>query len=482
MPIRNLNSFSKTQVKQCFGIVRRCLRLTILCIIANFNFTTADAQESQPLPATEDFLVMLHTVDGVSVVGHIRKLTGNRIELEVIGQGEQRLEQPEIREWSLDDVISVDRVALGPSSTDDDPSAEKETLAIRRLSIVAGDQRGRLWLGNGDRIAVELLELNDEQVTARVQSLGTAPTWTIPLEMIRGFDADFDTESPTSLGAISTGRLTKPSIGKSNASSPHTDVISLANGDRLSGELLNYANGQFEFETTTGKHALPLGDIEGFEMNPDLMVFPAVAEPRMFLTLRDGSFLTLKQLTSHEPATGDLTFAGQTLFDQEATIALNDLLSIAFRDRRAISLSELEVADYRFTPFFSTKWEYQLDRNAGGGPLVIARREYANGLGLHSQCRVTYRLDGRFQQFQALAGIDDAFENKGQALVSVLIDGEPRVDRLPVKGGEPAVELRVDKLDRARELTISVEFGPFGDVGDHVDIVDPILILVPAPQ
>ncbi|MFN0198267.1 MAG: NPCBM/NEW2 domain-containing protein [Planctomycetaceae bacterium] len=412
----------------------------------------------------------MQTVDDEPVIGHIRKLTGERIELEVIGQGERRLEKPVNREWTLDDVISIDRVTLRPSSTGDDPSPAKGTLADRRLSIVAGDRQGRLWLGNGDRIAVELLELNDEQITVRVQSIAAAPTWTIPLEMIRGFVTDFDAEAPIAWGPTTALR---------------SDIVSLANGDRLSGELLNFANGQFEFETTTGKHTLPLGDIEGFEMNPDLIVFPAVSEPRILLMLRDGSYLTLKSLATQESSAtgnhaGDPTFIGRTLFDQEVNIASSDLLSIAFWDRRIVPLSELKAADYQFTPFFSTKWEYQLDRNAGGGPLMIARREYVKGLGLHSQCRVTYQLDGRFQRLQARAGIDDTYKHKGQALISVLIDGEPRIDQLPVKGGEPAIELRVDQLDRARELTISVEFGPFGDVGDHVDIVDPILILAPA--
>jgi len=49
----------------------------------------------------------------------------------------------------------------------------------------------------------------------------------------------------------------------------------------------------------------------------------------------------------------------------------------------------------------------------GGGPLQVGERRFKRGLGVHADSRICYRLDGRYEWFEAWIGIDVAKGGRG---------------------------------------------------------------------
>ena len=92
---------------------------------------------------------------------------------------------------------------------------------------------------------------------------------------------------------------------------------------------------------------------------------------------------------------------------------------------------------------------------------------------MHSTSRVTYSLPDGAKRFEARVGLDDHLGVRGSVRVRLLIDGKER--DLGLRGdlthrvGPLAVSL---DLTGAKELTLIVDFGANGDVGDHVNWCD----------
>jgi hypothetical protein len=122
-----------------------------------------------------------------------------------------------------------------------------------------------------------------------------------------------------------------------------------------------------------------------------------------------------------------------------------------------------------------------LDRSVLGGPLKLGGATYQHGIGLHSACRATWRLGGKYERFTALIGIDDSARSdnsagsNADADLRIVLDGKELAAHRGLHCGEPpqAIDLNIAGGDR---LTIEVGFGKRGDVQDRVDIVIPALI------
>ncbi|MDA0833823.1 MAG: NPCBM/NEW2 domain-containing protein [Planctomycetota bacterium] len=422
------------------------------CLIAGLYFSPSTVATAQGR-AGPPLLFAVQSVDGTPTVGRIKALTPDSLTLLT----------PEELIRRLDDVILLERVVPQTDRPTDEPLPYRlsDTASLKPVKRAAP----RLWLANGDRIAVELMTLDDVNITVRVLSVSAQPIWTIPLELVRGYA---DSERSPHAAAFAGRTMVDQGV--------NADVLSLTNGDHIVGELQNFKDGTFTIETSTGVIEIPQDGIEAFAMNPELMAIPRQFDERLLTILADGSFLTLTDLQSDESEAEHVRLTAATTYGQAVTIPIGDLHRLYVLNRKTMMLSDLEPVAYEFTPYFSRQWKYAVDTNVAGGPLRVDNREYVHGLGLHSQCRLTYDLDDRYSRFQAKAGIDDGVDHRGQAWLSVFIDGKPRIERLLLKGTDGVKEILVDRLDGAKQLTIVVEFGPFGDVCDHVDLVDPVLV------
>ena len=113
-----------------------------------------------------------------------------------------------------------------------------------------------------------------------------------------------------------------------------------------------------------------------------------------------------------------------------------------------------------------------LQRSVNSDPL----NPDTDGDGVSDQYELTYRLDGPYERFVAVVGIDDAVRPGGDAELTVLGDGKPLGPPLRLRGADKARTLRLG-IAGVRELTLRAGFGRDGlDVADHVDLAAPRLI------
>jgi hypothetical protein len=283
----------------------------------------------------------------------------------------------------------------------------------------------------------------------------------IPLETVRGWITQFPATRAERM------RLFAAVLKRRDRS----DVLFLRNGDEVAGELKSLDQAAYGLTATAGESHVPLGDVRAVALNPELVSLPARRGARLLALLQDGS---------------QITFAGPLEVAEDAlrgTAAWGPLLSVPIAalarlqplDGRAVYLSDLEPAEYRFTPYLSGDWPLGRDRALSGGPLVVAGRCYAKGVAMHSRSEVTYRVEQGVREFRATVGIDAA-GRRGNAAVSVLLDGRRVFHRESLTAQDGPVELKPVDLAGAKTLTLRVDFGSAADIDDHVDWLDTMLV------
>ena len=111
-----------------------------------------------------------------------------------------------------------------------------------------------------------------------------------------------------------------------------------------------------------------------------------------------------------------------------------------------------------------------------GRVLDDAPRRISQRAGVHSRSTVTYRLAGKFRRFQATIGIDDSAAGRGSVVFEVLLDGKTAYKSDVLTGTSPPVA--IDRLDVTGKkiMTLSVDYATDGDILDHADWCDALLI------
>ncbi len=94
----------------------------------------------------------------------------------------------------------------------------------------------------------------------------------------------------------------------------------------------------------------------------------------------------------------------------------------------------------------------------------IAGTRYAHGVTVHGSSGVTIDLNRECSSYEALVGVDDLMMKIGKVRFSVLGDGVPLWRSGVVKGGEPAVPVRVDIAGRETVRLVVEPVRPFDKV------------------
>jgi hypothetical protein len=87
----------------------------------------------------------------------------------------------------------------------------------------------------------------------------------------------------------------------------------------------------------------------------------------------------------------------------------NIISFIYFKNSRFIWLSDLEPIDVKVYPSnYTSLWYYQKDRSLfSEQPISLIGIKYFKGLAVHSNCELTYQLNGDYQKFFAIIGLTD---------------------------------------------------------------------------
>jgi NPCBM/NEW2 domain len=258
-----------------------------------------------------------------------------------------------------------------------------------------------------------------------------------------------------------------------------TDVVLLRNGDTVAGDIEAFTNeGKLRIKSIAEGKSIVLdsGAMTAVAFNPSLGAIRKVKGPIARLVLTDGTRVSLANV-----AADGATLKGASLFGAALQIPVRDLLSLDVLQGKATFLADLKPKAETVEPFNDLAWPWQANRSVKHRPLRLATRLGAStfdaGLGTHPKTTLTYALDGKYRAFTAIVGLDAETGRRGQAKVSILVDGQRRtidgLETLSAATGPVAIDVSVAK---AKELTLVVDFGPNGDVQADVNWADARLI------
>jgi hypothetical protein len=250
------------------------------------------------------------------------------------------------------------------------------------------------------------------------------------------------------------------------------DVIYLKSGDSIEGTLVAPARGPYTMKIGARSVTTPLDQIAVVALNTELQARPKTKKTHAHVVTTTGSRLLFSSLRLH-PRSHFLT--GRTLFGASLQLPLAQVAALALRQAGAVYLSDLTPERYEFTPFLGVKWPLVADAAVTGRQLCLGENYYDKGVGMHSQSRATYALDGNYQWFEVLVGLDAEGGASGQAGVSVALDGMSTLFRKELTARDPIVPVRLD-VRKARHIILSVEFGSLGASRGRVNWVDARLI------
>ena len=133
-------------------------------------------------------------------------------------------------------------------------------------------------------------------------------------------------------------------------------------------------------------------------------------------------------------------------------------------------LSDLDPV--RLTPGWR---QPELNRNFNSGGLSIGGRLFEKGIGMPTNSEIEFELNGTYESFVALVGIDDEFNNnEAKAEFSVLGDGKELWKSDGIKKGDGTKALKVD-VKNVKRLTLRVRrVGEGGRI--YADWVDARLV------
>ena len=256
------------------------------------------------------------------------------------------------------------------------------------------------------------------------------------------------------------------------------DVILSRNGDLASGSLISIdrASNRIRLQVEGKDQELELSKVAAIGFNTDLARVRRAKGPFFRLVLADGTRLSASSVSFDGKA-----WKATTLFSDSLSMPAEQIVSIDVEQGMAVLLSQQKPTKYQYQSSDGESVSWTADRCVSGAPLrlktALGESTFDRGIGLHSECTITYALAGKYRRFEASVGLDARTGTRGDAVLAVLVDGKerelPRGGRLVFSEGPLALQLDVTG---AKELTIVVRPGRGGTVQDHVNLVDALLI------
>jgi hypothetical protein len=124
-----------------------------------------------------------------------------------------------------------------------------------------------------------------------------------------------------------------------------------------------------------------------------------------------------------------------------------------------------------------TRGEALKHASAVGTPLTFGKSPCGDGIGAHAVSFIEYPLAGQFRAFEVTVGIDGSTEGRGSVVFRVYVDGKERANTGPVNGFSKPKTLKIDGLEGAQRLILSVTDAEDGNRDDLANWVDGKLYL-----
>ena len=167
----------------------------------------------------------------------------------------------------------------------------------------------------------------------------------------------------------------------------------------------------------------------------------------------------------------DGALVATTVFGGTFTYRPDQVARLDYNSGKLSFLSDLEatVMQEPGEDFFDR--HYRRDKNADGGPIQISGTRFAKGLFLPAPTKLSYKLNGDYNEFYAQVGVDDTV--RGRSHVRLIIEGDGKeLFNAEFKRADKRREIKVNIKD-VQELRIFVEpVEPLNLAGNHLDLAD----------
>jgi hypothetical protein len=356
---------------------------------------------------------------------------------------------------------------------DSPPGAGGSAEAVERpwSSLVALTRRGGeppawppagsvVMFPDGDCLRAIIGPATDTSLSLLPQSLGDAST---PVPLDAPLAIVFAPPAESEAAAELLHRL---------RTDPRTsEVLWLANGDRLAGSLLAIGGSAVKFSGDAGEVEIPRSSVTAIAFAPELAHYPRPDGTFLELSFQDGSRLGVT-----DPHLDRGAIAARTRFGAPVRAPLSTIARIDARGPHVESLSDRAEAAVQYQGYLGDHpGVYGRDATWDGQPLRVGRRPYHRGLGMLPRSLVAYRLQPGDARFQAEIALDDTAGPRGNVVFRVLVDSKERFASPEIERGHAPIFVDVD-LTGAKLLILSVEFGAGGDVQDSADWLDARII------
>jgi hypothetical protein len=245
-----------------------------------------------------------------------------------------------------------------------------------------------------------------------------------------------------------------------------TEVVWLANGDRLAGGFLGLDAGRVKMQVDGKPVDVERGGIVAIGFDPALANYPRPKSDFIDITLRDGTRLGVEDAKLQD----NLVVAG-TRFGRSIRFPLGELSRIHARTRAVVYLTEREPLRAKYIPYVGPAREYRADRSVHGRAFRLAGQTFDRGIGTQSKTLLAYELEPGDRRFQALIGVDEQAGPLGSVVFRVMTDGDERYASPPLTETDTPRAIDID-LAGARHLILITDFGDRGEVRDLANWVE----------
>lgn len=177
----------------------------------------------------------------------------------------------------------------------------------------------------------------------------------------------------------------------------------------------------------------------------------------------DGSKLRLNSFVMHLDGACGINFKDGLDF---ISISKNIIHRIIFNNRKTVFISSFEpIEEINKNILIFSQKNWGKDQNVWKKPLAINGKQYPNGLGVHSFCKLKFVIPKGSVQFISDYGIDDCVDNKAGCVFKVFVDSKEYLNE-SVNSSSGVKSLTIDLPLNCQEITLIVEPGLNLDIGD----------------
>ncbi len=153
---------------------------------------------------------------------------------------------------------------------------------------------------------------------------------------------------------------------------------------------------------------------------------------------------------------------------QDLDVPIGSISRMEIKNGKLVYLSDLKPAEVKETPFLDSASPFKVNKAVSGRPIRLRGKAFRRGLGVHSRSSLTYTLDGGFESFKALAGLDDSVGPQGSVIFRIYGDDKLIHESAVQRGGDTPLDLNVP-IKGVLLLRIEVDFADNGDAADHAN-------------